>query len=441
MPRLFSIALSVAFASLAFGDPARSQEGEEQPRPFSMVPAARDFWDSPASTRLGSWIEGRLESVALEDRPEWLLMFVDILKGSQLGPTDGWFSRPTNGSRFSWDDVRERFDLDTNGFVTPREWPGSPEDFEAVDANRDGLISSVDFDWSDHALAGGPGVALFSLADADGNGKVTRAEFLALFDRLDSGALDFLSRDEMKRLLEQGTFTRLMREADTRGDGPPPSPNGPSKSTLIRGLFSQEIGSLQAGPGLGEPAPDFTLGSVEGDRDVTLSAYRERLDRPIVLVFGNFTCGPFRGQAGNIEKLYRRYKDRAGFLLVYVREAHPTDGWHMFDNFQKGYTLPQPFDDPGRLAVARRCQQTLDLGLPMVVDPIDDPVGSAYSGMPARLYLIDRDGLVAFKSGRGPFGFKPSELEQALALLLTLEPDGQTAGQATEDQGTVPAGP
>jgi alkylhydroperoxidase family enzyme len=38
--------------------------------------------------------------------------------------------------------------------------------------------------------------------------------------------------------------------------------------------------------------------------------------------------------------------------------------------------------------------------------------------MPARLYLIDREGRVAFKSGRGPFGFKPEELEQAIAMNL-----------------------
>ncbi len=54
----------------------------------------------------------------------------------------------------------------------------------------------------------------------------------------------------------------------------------------------------------------------------------------------------------------------------------------------------------------------------MLVDTIDDTVGARYSGMPSRLYLIDRDGKVAYKSGRGPFGFKPAELEHSLILLL-----------------------
>jgi alkylhydroperoxidase family enzyme len=49
---------------------------------------------------------------------------------------------------------------------------------------------------------------------------------------------------------------------------------------------------------------------------------------------------------------------------------------------------------------------------------MDDRVGHAYSGMPDRLYLIDRDGRVAYQGGRGPFGFKPGELEQSLVMLL-----------------------
>jgi hypothetical protein len=60
----------------------------------------------------------------------------------------------------------------------------------------------------------------------------------------------------------------------------------------------------------------------------------------------------------------------------------------------------------------------LDISMPVLVDELDDRVGHAYSGMPDRLYVIDRAGKVTFKSGRGPFGFKPGELEHALMLTL-----------------------
>ncbi len=116
--------------------------------------------------------------------------------------------------------------------------------------------------------------------------------------------------------------------------------------------------------------------------------------------------------------MHTRYKDRAEFLSVYIREAHPTDGWRMEGNDQAGIAIPQPRDKLERDQVAKKCCSTLEMTMPMVVDELDDRVGHSYSAMPDRLYLIDRQGRVVYKSGRGPRGFKPSEMEQALILLL-----------------------
>src|SRR5262249_15448519 len=144
--------------------------------------------------------------------------------------------------------------------------------------------------------------------------------------------------------------------------------------------------------------------------------------KSVVLLFGNFTCGPFRSQAGNVEKLYRRYKDRTSFVMIYVREAHPIDGWKMESNERVGVALRQPKDYGERVRVALPGARSLGRGTPRLVDRMADGVGARYGGMPSRLYLIDRQGKVAYKSGRGPFGFKPAELEQSLLLLLAAEP-------------------
>ncbi len=154
----------------------------------------------------------------------------------------------------------------------------------------------------------------------------------------------------------------------------------------------------------------------DGKAEITLSKLVG--PKPVVLVFGSFTCGPFRSHSGNIEKLYRTYKDRANFVMVYVREAHPTDGWRMESNDRVGAITAQPKSYEERADVAQKCGRLFNIGFPMLVDTIDDTVGARYSGMPGRLYLIDRDGKVAFKSGRGPYLFKPAELEQSLVLLL-----------------------
>jgi hypothetical protein len=73
--------------------------------------------------------------------------------------------------------------------------------------------------------------------------------------------------------------------------------------------------------------------------------------------------------------------------------------------------------------VAGQCAALLKPNIPFYVDDVTDAAGNAWSAMPARLYVLDSSGRVAYKSGRGPFGFKPEEMEQAL-LMLQLEEGG-----------------
>jgi thiol-disulfide isomerase/thioredoxin len=356
------------------------------------------------------------------DRPEWLDMYTEILIGGGTGPNDGWFRKSVGQSRFTWGAARERFDRDKNGQIARAEFPGSDADFARLDRDHDRALTRNDFDFSAHALTPSPGSTLMYLFDRDGNGKVTREELDTFFKENDSGEQDFLSL---------GDFQNAFR--------PPPAPaaaasaskprGGPSKETLVRGLFRQEIGSLQPGPSLGEKAPDFTLKTNDGSKELTLSKLVG--PKPVILVFGNFTCGPFRNQAGNVEKLFQMYKDRATFVMVYVREAHPIDGWAMDSNDRVGVALAQPKTYDERVSVAQTCGTRLGLNVPMLVDTIDDAVGARYSGMPSRLYLIDHEGKVAYKSGRGPFGFKPAELEHSLVLLLR---------QAEKTEPSVPGG-
>ncbi len=377
---------------------------------------------SPGAARPATATE-RL-AAAWPGHPEWVAMLVDILAGSQLGPGDGWFRKGVAETSYDWGTTRPRLDRDGDGAISRSEFAGPDADFARLDRDRDGVLTADDFDFSAHALAPSPGAMLFYRADADSNGKVTRAEIEAFFRANDPEGLGFLSLGDLQRSL-----------------GGPPSrpkpgaaePSGPTKETLIQGLFRQEIGSLQAGPRRDEVAPDFTLATVDGGEKVTLSKLVG--PKPVVLIFGNFTCGPFRAQAGNVEKLYRRYKDRATFVMVYVREAHPTDGWSMGSNDRAGVSIRQPRDYAERVGVAQACAKTLELGFPMLVDTIDDAVGARYSGMPSRLYLIDPRGKVAYKSGRGPFGFKPAELEHSLILLLRDEATAAASASATAMQG------
>src|SRR5262245_24560864 len=126
--------------------------------------------------------------------------------------------------------------------------------------------------------------------------------------------------------------------------------------------------------------------------------------------------------------MHKQYGDQVQFINVYVREAHPTDGWRMSSNDKDGVAIAQPTTDAERSeAAAQRCA-AITMTVARGVDKMDDHVGHLYSGMPDRLYLIDRTGKVAYKGGRGPFGFKPQELEQAIAMMLAEEPQLADAG-------------
>jgi hypothetical protein len=102
----------------------------------------------------------------------------------------------------------------------------------------------------------------------------------------------------------------------------------------------------------------------------------------------------------------------------------------MDSNEERGVSLAQPTTFEERTAVANRCATHLDFPWATVVDDLDDKVGHAYSGMPSRLYVIDQEGKVAYKSGRGPFGFKPAEMEQSLIWLLAETPSDEKAASA-----------
>jgi hypothetical protein len=112
--------------------------------------------------------------------------------------------------------------------------------------------------------------------------------------------------------------------------------------------------------------------------------------------------------------MYERYRDEVSFFVVYIGEAHPSDAWQVPSNIRDRVVYASPTDADERAALAGVCITRLGIKLPALVDRFDDATEKAYAGWPDRLYLIDRDGRIAYKSNPGPFGFKPADLEAAL---------------------------
>ena len=121
---------------------------------------------------------------------------------------------------------------------------------------------------------------------------------------------------------------------------------------------------------------------------------------------------------GELEELHERHVADVAFFIVYIREAHPEDGWVLEDNREEGIALVDPVSLGERAAVADACVLRLETRIPTLLDDVDDAVASAYGGWPDRLYLVGRDGRIAFQGEVGPFGFKPAELAHAIEVEL-----------------------
>jgi hypothetical protein len=104
--------------------------------------------------------------------------------------------------------------------------------------------------------------------------------------------------------------------------------------------------------------------------------------------------------------------------VIYLKEIHPMDGWQVKENEQDGVVFPQHRSLDERVRVGQACMLKLALEMPALVDEMDDAVGAAYNAMPERLFLVRRDGRIAYKSGVGPMFFFPEEWEEAIAAYL-----------------------
>ena len=109
-----------------------------------------------------------------------------------------------------------------------------------------------------------------------------------------------------------------------------------------------------------------------------------------------------------------RYSEQVAFFVVYIKEAHPEDGWVLASNREQEIAVVDPASEQERAAVAGTCAVQLEIRMPVLIDGIDNETARKYGGWPDRLYLIGQDGRIAFQGEEGPSGFKPEELEDAI---------------------------
>ena len=93
----------------------------------------------------------------------------------------------------------------------------------------------------------------------------------------------------------------------------------------------------------------------------------------------------------------------------------------MQSNIKEQVVFASPKNEEERAFVAGACVRKLGIEFPAVLDEFGNSTEQSYTGWPDRLYLIDGQGRIAYKSKPGPFGFKPDELAGALAKVTVAQ--------------------
>jgi hypothetical protein len=93
------------------------------------------------------------------------------------------------------------------------------------------------------------------------------------------------------------------------------------------------------------------------------------------------------GEVSPLNELYRRYPDQGfEFFTIYVREPHPGEHYGPHRDFEQ------------KLKSARDCCEQDGIQNPMLVDDLKGTVHRLYGSMPNMIYIIDKNGRIAYKA-------------------------------------------
>lgn len=239
--------------------------------------------------------------------------------------------------------------------------------------------------------------------DTNQDGKLAKDEVPAKaagrFEEMDANRDGVVTREEMAALLKRRTPTPA-RKGRVKPNGEYNAP--PALKERVDSKLK-----------VGDAAPDFSLKRSDGGDDVSLSQFKDK--KPVVLVFGSMTCSPFRQQVIDTFELHKQYGDKAEFLMIYIREAHPESTILVEEN---GVSELKKFTQTDTLAArqgnAKSCGTLLKVPFPLLLDGEDNATLAAYGAWPNRLVVVGQDGKIAWDSGEGPRGFRPEKLAQWL---------------------------
>ena len=114
-----------------------------------------------------------------------------------------------------------------------------------------------------------------------------------------------------------------------------------------------------------------------------------------------------------------RYAGRVAFFVVYIKEAHPEDGWVLATNREQEIAVVDPASEEERTGWPGRAPYSLEIRMPVLIDGIDNETARQYGGL-ARPAVPDRHrtGGSPSRATKGRPGSSRQELEHAIESAL-----------------------
>jgi len=246
------------------------------------------------------------------------------------------------------------------------------------------------------------GQALLFTGDADGAAEAFRKE-------LATNPNDFDANFQLASILAHRGKPEDARPLLERAVQVRPG-SAEARDALAHGFRFDQPSTTDPGIAPGSPAP--AIGALDLSHP----------SKPVVLVFGSYTCPKLRNSAPGLKNLSEQYRGRVDFRLVYIREAHAEGGpeaqWQSTINEKEGVSLAPARNLAEKQEHASLCLRKLDLPFSAVIDAMDGSAEAAYQAWPSRVYVVGRDGRIAFNSRLGELDFRPAELDAAIREIL-----------------------
>ncbi|MDF1858984.1 MAG: redoxin domain-containing protein [Verrucomicrobiales bacterium] len=163
-------------------------------------------------------------------------------------------------------------------------------------------------------------------------------------------------------------------------------------------------------PKVGEPAIPFSLPSARSEDTIALSDLHR--EKPVVLIFGSGSCSVLGRSDSWIPAVYDRFNEQYAFALIYIREAHPTQGYRPAKYAREVRPVLDAESLENRRETAARYAEAKALPFPVLVDTMNDETARVYSAWPVRLFVVDTDGTVLYSGGQAPWFYHPFEVYQ-----------------------------